>query len=122
MRLIPILALAVAGIALLVGPAFAQSTQGRWECHGAASTTPGQPAPHGLLAIFGQSYTYASATYQDPLSGDGDVEQQEAGIAFVNGPLADAGIQVGQLDTGAGTVAMDLLDAKGTIVLTCLAM
>jgi len=122
MRLLPILAFAAAGAALLAGPAFAQSTQGRWECHGAASTTPGQPAPHGLLSIFGQSYTYASATYQDPLSGSGDVEQQEAGIAFVDGPLADAGIQIGQIDTGAGTVAMDLLDAQGTIVLTCLAM
>jgi hypothetical protein len=122
MRLIPILTLAAAGFVLLAGPAIAQSTQGRWECHGAASTTPGQPAPHGLLAIFGQSYTYASATYQDPLSGDGDVEQQESGIAFADGPLADAGIQIGQLDTGTGTVAMDLLDAKGTIVLTCLAM
>jgi len=122
MRLIPILAYAAAGAALFAGPAFAQSTQGRWECHGAAATTPGQAAPHGLLAIFGPSYTYASASYEDPLSGAGDVEQEEAGIAFVNGPLADAGIQVGQLDTGAGTVAMDLVDAKGAVVLTCLAM
>ena len=121
MRLITILALAAAAM-MAAGPALAQSTQGRWECHGAASTTPGQPAPHGLLAIFGQSYTYASATYQDPMSGSGDVEQQETGISFADGPLADAGVQVGQIDTGAGTVAMDLLGAKGTTMLTCLAM
>jgi hypothetical protein len=121
MRLITILALAAAAT-MAAGPALAQSTQGRWECHGAASTTPGQPAPHGLLAIFGQSYTYASATYQDPMSGSGDVEQQESGISFADGPLADAGVQVGQIDTGAGTVAMDLLGAKGATILTCLAM
>jgi hypothetical protein len=117
--LIPALAVLAAAFA---GPALAQSTQGRWECHGAASTTPGQPAAHGLLAIFGQSYSYASATYQDPMSGGGDVEQQESGIAFSDGPLADAGVEVGQIDTGAGTVAMDLLGAKGATVLTCLAM
>jgi len=113
---------AIALAAALTGPALAQSTQGRWECHGAAPSDPSQPVPHGLLAIFGQSYTYASAISGDPLSGGGDVEQQESGIAFTDGPLADpGGIEVGQIDTGAGTVAMDLTGKAGT-VLTCLAM
>ncbi len=45
----------VLGAALLAGPAFAQSTQGRWECHGPAPADPNTSAAHGLLAIFGQS-------------------------------------------------------------------
>jgi len=114
--------LALIAAALVAGPALAQSTQGRWECHGAAPTDPSQPAAHGLLAIFGQSYTYSSSQYQDPASGGGGVEQQESGIAFTDGPLVESdGIQIGQIDTGTGTVAMDLSSAKG-VVLTCLAM
>jgi hypothetical protein len=106
----------------LTGPVFAQSTQGRWECHGAAPSDPSQPVPHGLLAIFGQSYTYASAISGDAISGGGDVEQQESGIAFTDGPLVDpGGVEVGQIDTGAGTVAMDL-SGKNGVILTCLAM
>jgi hypothetical protein len=120
MRLLSMLAVAVALVT--AGPALAQSTQGRWECHGAAPADPTQVAPYGLLAIFGQSYTYASAVYEDPLSGDGDIEQQESGIAFTDGPLAEkGGIETGQIDTGAGTVAMNLAGANGTL-LTCLAM
>jgi len=119
MRLLPLL---LALTALAATPAFAQSTQGRWECHGGAPADPSQPPPHGLLAIFGQSYSYASATPDDGISGAGDVEQQESGIAFTDGPLVDkGGVDVGQIDIGAGTVAMDLTGAKGT-VLTCLAM
>ena len=49
-----VLALAATLSVLVAGPALAQSTQGRWECHGPAPTDPSQPAPHGLLAIFGQ--------------------------------------------------------------------
>ena len=121
MRLPLLLALVAATISF-AAPAMAQSTQGRWECHGGASADATQPAPHGLLAIFGQSYTYASSTFGDPVSGGGTVEQQEAGIAFADGPLADpGGVQIGQVDTGAGTVAMDLSGAKG-VLLTCLAM
>lgn len=114
--------LAVIAAAMLAGPALAQSTQGRWECHGPAPTDPSQPAAHGLLAIFGQSYTYSSSAYQDPASGGGGVEQQESGIAFTDGPLVESGgVQVGQIDTGTGTVAMDISGAKG-MLLTCLAM
>jgi hypothetical protein len=114
--------LAVAATLLLAGPALAQSTQGRWECHGGAPTDPSQPTPHGLLAIFGQAYTYASSVYLDPVSGSGDVEQQESGISFADGPLVDkGGVELGQIDTGAGTVAMDLSGTKG-VILTCLAM
>jgi len=120
MRLLPMLAVAAA--LLTTGPALAQSTQGRWECHGGVPADPTQAAPYGLLAIFGQSYTYASSVYEDPLSGDGDVEQQESGIAFTDGPLAEkGGVEIGQIDTGAGTVAMNLTGANGTL-LTCLAM
>ena len=107
---------------LLAGPAFAQSTQGRWECHGGAPADATQPVPHGLLAIFGQSYSYSSSIYQDPSSGGGDVEQQESGILFTDGPLFEkAGVVSGQINTGAGTVAMDLQGANG-VVLSCLAM
>ena len=107
---------------LLAGPALAQSTQGRWECHGAASTDPSKPSPHGLLAIFGQSYSYASSVYLDPASGSGDIEQQESGIAFVDGPLAEkAGVEIGQIEIGTGAVTMDLSGANG-IIFTCLAM
>lgn len=114
--------LALLASVLLAGPAFAQSTQGRWECHGGASADPSQPAPHGLLAIFGQSYTYASSVFQDVISGSGDVEQQESGIAFVDGPLAEkGGVEIGQINTGVGTVAMDLSGANG-VLLSCLAM
>ncbi|MEO8883836.1 MAG: hypothetical protein ABI377_10560 [Devosia sp.] len=114
--------LALIAAATFAGPALAQSTQGRWECHGPAPADPSQPAAHGLLAIFGQSYTYSSSAYQDPTSGGGGVEQQESGIAFTDGPLVEgAGVQIGQIDTGTGTVAMDLSSAKG-VVLTCLAM
>lgn len=116
------LAATIALALLTAGPAFAQSTQGRWECHGAAPTDPTQPAPHGLLAIFGQSYSYASSVPQDPVSGGGGVEQQESGIAFTDGPLAEqGGVEIGQINTGAGTVAMDLTGANG-VILTCLAM
>jgi hypothetical protein len=60
--------------------------------------------------------------FQDAISGSGDVEQQEAGIAFTDGPLAEkGGVEIGQIDTGAGTVAMDLSGADG-VLLTCLAM
>ena len=104
------------------GAAVAQSTQGRWECHGAAPTDPTVVAPHGLLAIFGQSYTYVSSAFHDPVSGDGGVEQQEAGIAFTDGSLAsNAGIEIGQINQGSGAVSMDLTGAKG-VVLSCLAM
>jgi hypothetical protein len=121
MRLPLIFAFAIVA-ASFAGPALAQSTQGRWECHGAAPADPAQVAPHGLLTIFGQSYTYSSSTFGDPVSGGGSVEQQESGIAFADGPLADpGGVQIGQVDTGAGTVAMDLSGAKG-VLLTCLAM
>jgi hypothetical protein len=114
--------LVVLATAALAGPALAQSTQGRWECHGGASADPNQPAVHGLLAIFGQSYSYASATFGDPSSGGGGIEQQESGIAFTDGPLVDnGGVETGQIDTGTGTVAMDLSGANG-VVLTCLAM
>jgi len=116
------LATILALAALSAGPALAQSTQGRWECHGGAPADPSQPAPHGLLAIFGQSYTYASSVPQDPVSGGGSVEQQESGIAFTDGPLSEqGGVEIGQINTGAGTVAMDLSGAKG-VVLSCLAM
>ncbi|HVX81364.1 MAG: hypothetical protein ACTHOR_07645 [Devosia sp.] len=119
MRLLPTAALLIVALA---GPAVAQSTQGRWECHGPAPTDPSQPAPHGLLAIFGQSYTYASATPDDPVSGGGGVEQQESGIAFTDGPLAEqGGVEIGQINTGAGTVAMDLSGQNG-VLFTCLAM
>jgi hypothetical protein len=125
MRLLPLL-LAMTALAatptFAATPAFAQSTQGRWECHGGAPTDPSQLPPHGLLAIFGQSYSYASATAGDGISGGGDVEQQESGIAFADGPLAEkGGVEVGQIDMGAGTVAMDLTGANG-LLLTCLAM
>ena len=117
-----VLALAATLSVLVAGPALAQSTQGRWECHGPAPTDPSQPAPHGLLAIFGQGYSYASSVPQDPVSGGGGVEQQEAGIAFTDGPLSEqGGVEIGQINTGAGTVAMDLVGAKG-VVLSCLAM
>jgi hypothetical protein len=107
---------------LAATPAFAQSTQGRWECHGGAPADPSQPTPHGLLTIFGQSYSYASAIYQDPDSGGGDIEQQESGIAFVDGPLAEqGGVEVGQVQLGTGAVAMDLSGADG-VILYCLAM
>jgi hypothetical protein len=120
MRLL--LPLAVLAVAMLAGPALAQSTQGRWECHGGAPADPSQPTPHGLLAIFGQSYTYASSVAGDPDSGGGGVEQQESGIAFTDGPLAEqGGVEIGQINTGTGTVSMDLSGAKG-IILTCLAM
>jgi hypothetical protein len=122
LRMRLLLTIAFLATAALAGPALAQSTQGRWECHGAASADATKPAPHGLLAIFGQSYTYASGVFGDPLSGGGDVEQQEAGISFANGPLTEqGGVELGQIDTGTGTVAMDLSSAKG-VVLTCLAM
>ncbi len=112
----------VLGATLLAGPAFAQSTQGRWECHGPAPADPSMSAAHGLLAIFGQSYTYTSAAYQDPVSGSGDVEQQESGIAFTDGPLAEkGGVEIGQINPNEGTVAMDLSGANG-VILTCLAM
>ena len=108
--------------ALAASPAFAQSTQGRWECHGGAPADATQPVPHGLLAIFGQSYSYSSSIFQDPASGGGDVEQQESGIAFTDGPLAEkGGVEIGQINLGAGAVAMDLTGAKG-VVLSCLAM
>ena len=108
--------------ATAASPAFAQSTQGRWECHGGAPADATQPAPHGLLAIFGQSYSYASSIYEEPASGGGDVEQQESGIAFTDGPLAEkGGVEIGQINLGAGAVAMDLTGAKG-VVLSCLAM
>ena len=116
------LALLVIAAASITGPALAQSTQGRWECHGTAPADPTQPTPHGLLAIFGQNYTYASAIYGSTASGGGGVEQQESGIAFTDGPLAEnAGVEIGQIDTGTGTVAMDLSGANG-VILTCLAM
>ncbi len=119
MRLLFVLALAAA---LAAGPAYAQSTQGRWECHGGAPADASQPVPHGLLAIFGQNYTYTSSVYQDPVSGGGDVEQQESGIAFTDGPLAEkGGVEIGQIDPNEGTVAMDLSGANG-VILTCLAM
>jgi hypothetical protein len=109
-------------VPLAASPALAQSTQGRWECHGAAPSDPTQPAPHGLLAIFGQSYTYASSVPQDPVSGGGGVEQQESGIAFTDGPLVEqGGVEIGQINIGAGTVAMDLSGANG-VILSCLAM
>jgi hypothetical protein len=120
MRFLPCLVLLAA--TALAGPVYAQSTQGRWECHGGASADPSQPAPHGLLAIFGQSYTYASSVYADPTSGGGGVEQQESGISFTDGPLFDkSGVETGQINTGAGTVAMDLSGETG-VVLSCLAM
>ena len=120
MRLLVSLAL-LATIAF-AGPALAQSTQGRWECHGGVPADATQPVPHGLLAIFGQSYSYASSVYQDPTSGGGGVEQQESGILFTDGPLFErGGVVSGQVNTGAGTVAMDLAGANG-VVLSCLAM
>lgn len=119
MRLLLLSILAVAGLA---SPALAQSTQGRWECHGAAATDPAQPAAHGLLTIFGQSYTYASSVSGDPTSGGGGIEQQEAGIAFTDGPLTEhGGIETGQLNLGSGLVQMDLSGSNG-VVLSCLAM
>ncbi|HVW94213.1 MAG TPA: hypothetical protein VHB74_16600 [Devosia sp.] len=119
MRLLPLL---LALTALAATPAFAQSTQGRWECHGGAPADPNAPTPHGLLAIFGQSYSYASAIAGDGISGGGGVEQQESGIAFTDGPLVDkGGVEIGQIDSGAGTVAMDLSGAHG-VILTCFAM
>ena len=120
MRLL--LPLAVLAAVAIAGSALAQSTQGRWECHGGAPADASQPTPHGLLAIFGQSYTYASSVPDDPTSGGGGVEQQESGIAFTDGPLADqGGVEIGQINTGTGAVSMDLSGAKG-IVLSCLAM
>jgi len=119
MRRLLLVALLAAG---LTGPALAQSTQGRWECHGGAPTDPSKPVPHGLLAIFGQSYTYSSAIYQDPASGGGGVEQQESGIGFTDGPLAEqGGVEVGQVNVGSGQVTMDLSGASG-VILSCIAM
>lgn len=112
----------LAALASIATPVFAQSTQGRWECHGAAPADPTQPAPHGLLVIFGQSYTYASAVSGDPISGGGGIEQQESGIAFTDGPLAEqGGVETGQLNLGSGAVEMDLTGANG-VILSCLAM
>lgn len=119
MRLLAVLVLVAAAA---TGPAFAQSTQGRWECHGGAPADPSQPVPHGLLAIFGQSYSYSSSVYQDPSSGGGDVEQQESGIAFTDGPLVEkGGVEVGQINLGSGAVSMDLNGTNG-VILSCLAM
>ncbi|MDR3473819.1 MAG: hypothetical protein P4M09_19355 [Devosia sp.] len=121
MRFVLIITTALLAV-LTAGPALAQSTQGRWECHGGAPADPTQPAPHGLLAIFAQSYTYASSVPQDPISGGGGVEQQESGISFTDGPLAQqGGVEIGQINLGAGTVAMDLSGANG-VILSCLAM
>ena len=115
-------ALVMLAVATAAVPAFAQSTQGRWECHGGAPADATLPAPHGLLAIFGQSYSYSSSTYEDQASGGGDVEQQESGIAFTDGPLAEkGGVEVGQINLGSGAVSMDLNGANG-VVLSCLAM
>ncbi len=119
MRRFVLFALIAAG---LTGPALAQSTQGRWECHGGAPADASQPVPHGLLAIFGQSYTYASSIPQDPASGGGGVEQQESGIGFTDGPLVEqGGVETGQVNVGSGTVTMDLSGANG-VVLSCIAM
>jgi hypothetical protein len=122
MRRLLLVAFIATAAAASAAPAFAQSTQGRWECHGGAPTDASQPVPHGLLAIFGQNYSYASSVSGDEASGGGDVEQQEAGIAFTDGPLNErGGVETGQINVGSGTVTMDLAGAKG-VILSCIAM
>jgi hypothetical protein len=70
----------------------------------------------------GPAFAHSSSAYQDPTSGGGDVEQQESGISFTDGPLAEkGGVEVGQINLGSGAVSMDLNGANG-VVLSCLAM
>ncbi|HEV7719410.1 MAG TPA: hypothetical protein VGO70_10605 [Arsenicitalea sp.] len=129
---------------LTTGAAYADSAQGRWECvaFGAepatdpnaapkldALGTPIEPPltgispdiPHGLLAIYGPSYTYVSAMANDPASGSGSIQLQETGVTFLDGPLvANTKVQQGLLGTGGGTPVMQLNGESGP-VLTCTA-
>lgn len=115
-------ALVLVALLALTGAASAQTVTGDWECHGAAPADPSQTAPHGLLAIYGQSYTYASSDFQDPVSGDGDVAQQQSGVVFQNGPLvSEGGVKIGQINLGAGPLTMSLSGDNG-VIFTCLAM
>jgi hypothetical protein len=143
LRLVFPVALIVASIA---SPAFAEIAQGRWEClaYGAVPAedpnapppspppgapidpTTGQPMilptgvapdiPHGLLTIYGGSYTYASEIPNDPASGGGDVDQQDGLVTFTDGSLPDAAkVEAGKINSGAGPLTMDLIGESGPV-------
>lgn len=87
------LAIAIAALALLVGPAAAQSltgagVEGNWGCRANIDGTRA-----GLLTIYAGSYGYASANYGSSASGSGTVEMASNGVTFLDGNLvAGAGI------------------------------
>jgi hypothetical protein len=143
LRLVLPLALILASLA---GPAWADLGQGRWECvaYGAVpaldpnAPPPAPPAgapidpatgkpmvlpagvapdiPHGLLTIYGTSYTYASEMGNDPTSGAGDVDQQNGLVTFTNGSLPDgAKVEAGKINSGAGPLSMDLIGESGPV-------
>ncbi|MDB5561799.1 MAG: hypothetical protein JWN11_1217 [Hyphomicrobiales bacterium] len=130
---------------LTTGAAYADTAQGRWEClaYGAEPAAEPKPAaptldalgnpveppltgtspdiPHGLLAIYGPSYTYASAMANDPASGSGSIQLQDTGVTFIDGPLvANTKVQQGLLGAGGGTPVLQLNGESGP-VLTCTA-
>lgn len=104
-------------LALTTGAAFAQHSpaEGNWAC---TALIDGEKA--GLLTIFGTSYGYASANYQSPASGTGNVQLATDGVTFLDGNLlAGAGIQIGlaSIDaTGRDTLTLQTSEKP---VLTC---
>jgi len=99
-------ALALLAFAVLTSPALAQQSpaEGNWAC---IANIDGTRA--GLLTIFGRSYGYASANYESPASGTGNVQLATDGVTFLDGNLvAGAGI----------TIGLATIDANGRDTLT----
>lgn len=150
--MLPLGVIVVTLVALSATSAWAATAEGRWACIAYGATpavdpkapppapaadapmdpTTGKPmliptgtppdVPHGLLTIYANSYTYASAIPGDPASGSGDADEQNGLVIFSDGGLVNgAKVGMGKLETDAsGGIALDLIGETGPVY-TCTA-
>lgn len=104
-------------VGLMATPALAQAAavEGNWACRANIDGTKA-----GILTIYAGSYGYASANFQSPASGSGNVQMYSDGVQFIDGNLiANAGIELGVLSFDAEGKDILTLSTKEKQVLTC---
>jgi hypothetical protein len=106
-----------AALAAVASPALAQvsAVEGNWACRANIDGTKA-----GILTIYAGSYGYASANFQSPASGTGNVQMYSDGVQFLDGALVvGAGIEVGIMSFNTEGQDILTLSTKDKPVLTC---
>jgi hypothetical protein len=104
-------------VCLTATPAAAQvsAVEGNWACRADIDGTKA-----GILTIYAGSYGYASANFNSPASGTGNVQMYSDGVQFLDGNLlTGAGIEVGIMSFDASGRDILTLSTAVKPVLTC---